>query len=54
MPIRDLAQDLVTFSPGAWSSFWVVFYGFVTYGNAGLPKNLKVLGALAEILPEMG
>ena len=38
-PIRDLAQDLVTFSAGAWSSFWVVFYGFATYGNAGFLRD---------------
>jgi cytochrome c oxidase accessory protein FixG len=30
-PIREL----VTAAPGAWESFWALFYGFATYGNAG-------------------
>ena len=39
MPIRDLVNDLVSLSPGAWSSFWVVFYAFATYGNAGFLRD---------------
>ena len=38
-PIRELAHDLVTLSPGGWSAFWVVFYGFATYGNAGFLRE---------------
>jgi cytochrome c oxidase accessory protein FixG len=30
-PIREL----VTSVPGAWETFWALFYGFATYGNAG-------------------
>jgi cytochrome c oxidase accessory protein FixG len=30
-PIREL----VTSAPGAWETFWALFYGFATYGNAG-------------------
>jgi cytochrome c oxidase accessory protein FixG len=30
-PIREL----LTHSPGPWEAFWVLFYGFATYGNAG-------------------
>ncbi|HJY76426.1 MAG TPA: cytochrome c oxidase accessory protein CcoG [Burkholderiales bacterium] len=28
-------KDLLTQSPGPWEAFWVLFYGFATYGNAG-------------------
>ena len=28
-------KDLLTHSPGPWEGFWVLFYGFATYGNAG-------------------
>lgn len=34
-PIRELAQDLPTLNYGPWESFWILFYGFATYGNAG-------------------
>jgi cytochrome c oxidase accessory protein FixG len=34
-PIRALAIDVVTFTAGGWSLFWILFYGFATYGNAG-------------------
>ena len=39
MPIRDLAHDIATLSPGAWSSFWVGFYALATYGNAGFLRE---------------
>jgi cytochrome c oxidase accessory protein FixG len=39
MPIRDLAHDIANLTPGAWSSFWVLFYGFATYGNAGFLRE---------------
>jgi cytochrome c oxidase accessory protein FixG len=32
--IRGLA-DRVPFALGGWETFWVLFYGFATYGNAG-------------------
>ena len=30
-PIRELLSS----TPGPWEAFWVLFYGFATYGNAG-------------------
>jgi cytochrome c oxidase accessory protein FixG len=34
-PVRQLAQETLGFALGPWESFWVLFYGFATYGNAG-------------------
>ena len=34
-PIRDLFGAVVGFSAGPWETFWMLFYGFATYGNAG-------------------
>ena len=34
-PLTTLADNLITFSAGPWETFWIVFYGFATYGNAG-------------------
>jgi len=34
-PIRELVAELRALSLGPWESFWVLFYGFATYGNAG-------------------
>jgi cytochrome c oxidase accessory protein FixG len=34
-PIRELALAVPTLSVGGWETFWIVFYGFATYGNAG-------------------
>jgi cytochrome c oxidase accessory protein FixG len=34
-PIRTLVAELLTFSFGPWETFWTLFYGFATYGNAG-------------------
>jgi len=34
-PIRVLAQEVVAFNAGSWETFWIFFYGFATYGNAG-------------------
>ncbi|WP_082798053.1 cytochrome c oxidase accessory protein CcoG [Collimonas arenae] len=34
-PIRDLAREATVFGLGSWEWFWVLFYGFATYGNAG-------------------
>ncbi len=34
-PIRVLLQELGHFGFGPWETFWVLFYGFATYGNAG-------------------
>ncbi|MCY4226682.1 MAG: cytochrome c oxidase accessory protein CcoG [Gammaproteobacteria bacterium] len=34
-PIRELFYRLGEFQLGGWETFWVLFYGFATYGNAG-------------------
>ena len=34
-PIRQLASEVFSLSLGPWELFWVLFYGFATYGNAG-------------------
>ena len=34
-PIRQLAVDVLAWSAGPWETFWIFFYGFATYGNAG-------------------
>ena len=34
-PIRELWSSIGAFALGPWEAFWVLFYGFATYGNAG-------------------
>ena len=34
-PIRELSSEVLAFALGPWELFWVLFYGFATYGNAG-------------------
>ncbi len=34
-PIRELVASIPTLSFGPWEMFWIIFYGFATYGNAG-------------------
>ena len=34
-PILVLTDEVLTFTLGPWESFWILFYGFATYGNAG-------------------
>lgn len=38
-PIRELAGAATSLSLGPWESFWVLFYGFATYGNAGFMRE---------------
>lgn len=38
-PIRDLASLSLNMSLSAWETFWVFFYGFATYGNAGFLRE---------------
>ncbi|MBI3711966.1 MAG: cytochrome c oxidase accessory protein CcoG, partial [Burkholderiales bacterium] len=38
-PIRELAVEVFQFSLGPWESFWLFFYGFATYGNAGFMRE---------------
>jgi len=33
-PVIELGSKLLSFSTGPWETFWVIFYGFATYGNA--------------------
>jgi cytochrome c oxidase accessory protein FixG len=34
-PIDVLLAEVVSVSLGPWETFWILFYGFATYGNAG-------------------
>ena len=34
-PIRTLVAEVAGAGLGPWETFWVLFYGFATYGNAG-------------------
>ncbi len=34
-PIRELGGSSLHFLLGPWETFWIFFYGFATYGNAG-------------------
>ncbi len=34
-PVRDLVHSAATLDYGPWEAFWILFYGFATYGNAG-------------------
>ena len=38
-PIKDLAAEVARLSLGPWETFWVLFYGFATYGNAGFMRE---------------
>ena len=34
-PILELTERTMSFELGPWEAFWIFFYGFATYGNAG-------------------
>ena len=38
-PIRALWTEALSFSMSPWETFWCLFYGFATYGNAGLVRE---------------
>ena len=38
-PIRELAGHVMSWSLGPWETFWIFFYGFATYGNAGFMRE---------------
>ena len=38
VPIRELGVELLAWQ-GGWQIFWVLFYGFATYGNAGFMRE---------------
>jgi cytochrome c oxidase accessory protein FixG len=38
-PIRDLIGQLATLQLGPWQWFWMMFYAFATWGNAGFMRE---------------
>jgi cytochrome c oxidase accessory protein FixG len=38
-PIADLGLRVVTWNLGPWETFWIVFYSFATWGNAGFMRE---------------
>ena len=38
-PIRDLGIRAIGWQLGPWETFWILFYGFATYGNAGMMRE---------------
>jgi cytochrome c oxidase accessory protein FixG len=38
-PIHTLAGDVLTASLGPWQAFWLFFYSFATWGNAGFMRE---------------
>ena len=38
-PAVELVSRTASFSLGPWETFWMVFYGFATYGNAGFMRE---------------
>ncbi len=38
-PARELAGSAVNLQLGGWEAFWILFYGFATYGNAGFLRE---------------
>jgi cytochrome c oxidase accessory protein FixG len=38
-PVKELFPAFFSFELGGWALFWVIFYGFATYGNAGFMRE---------------
>lgn len=38
-PIRELAVSVIQMELGPWQLFWMLFYAFATYGNAGFMRE---------------
>ena len=38
-PVVELGHETANASLSGWESFWIVFYGFATYGNAGFLRE---------------
>lgn len=38
-PIRELWGNVLVWDLGPWETFWIFFYGFATYGNAGFMRE---------------
>lgn len=34
-PTHTLVSEIITYSLGPWQTWWILFYSFATYGNAG-------------------
>ena len=39
VPVRELASQIVSAEIAGWALFWVLFYGFATYGNAAYMRE---------------
>lgn len=39
VPIKTLVAQIASFALTPWELFWVLFYGFATYGNAGFMRE---------------
>ena len=38
-PIQTLAAEVMSATLGPWETFWILFYGFATWGNAGFMRE---------------
>lgn len=38
-PVRELVPAMFEWQLGGWETFWICFYGFATYGNAGYMRE---------------
>jgi len=38
-PIKELSSAVLSTNLGPWETFWICFYGFATYGNAGYMRE---------------
>ncbi|QEA13899.1 cytochrome c oxidase accessory protein CcoG [Comamonas flocculans] len=38
-PIRELGASVAGLALGPWAAFWILFYGFATWGNAGFMRE---------------
>jgi cytochrome c oxidase accessory protein FixG len=38
-PITQLAVEFISFGLGPWETFWIFFYAFATWGNAGFMRE---------------
>lgn len=38
-PMRELVPSIIEWNTGGWEAFWICFYGFATYGNAGYMRE---------------
>ncbi len=38
-PIRGLTENILHLGLGPWETFWIIFYSFATYGNAGFMRE---------------